>query len=364
MKLGTIVAAVFLLMFLGAITLGIVVYFSFGSGIRARETALQQPVNYHPAAMALAQMCQTCQAHPQWFTDRTLVPAWMPPEVLRLNPNYARIDGSYASVEFGGGFYHFGYSLTRAPTGDRPGFTAWAMALEREEKPGLILETVSIPNGDVLTEKVFVDRAFVHFELRTGDNGMQMSSDASDAAQRFQFALLHHELERFKQSVRKFAAQNAHNWRDVLLVHVMDSAKDQPGAAAKLNAWAASINDFSAWLLAAYAFDAAGDSNAAASTVMSACRFPADDPAWLFTNARFRGLAMCRKLYSAGKYDACTTLSRRVLDYSDSQSYLSLELSWFPDACSRAKRGSAPELLRANDGTLFDPFDGIDLKVL
>src|SRR5579862_8051226 len=76
--------------------------------IKMREKKLQQPAVYEPVARTLATYCQS---------DRQLFPALvsyacLPPEISRMVHPWCEVSSKMASVEMGGGFYHFGYRLT------------------------------------------------------------------------------------------------------------------------------------------------------------------------------------------------------------------------------------------------------------
>jgi hypothetical protein len=346
-----------------------VIYHSLFAGIGQLEDALKAAPQARAAGRELAILCQACAAHPEWFADEPpLSPAWTPPSILKLHPTWVDIKGDSASVEFGGGFHHFGYTLERDSSAHTaPGQTAWVLTFYSEDNGTRVVDRPTIAASDVLTEAQFVKRTLDELDRRIAaahDTRVGGSDDAFATVQRCKFAIRHHEIERLKRDIRASAIRDAHDWRDVLLAYMIDRPTDSAGATSRLNQWARSFNDFSTWLLAAYAFDAGNDPVAAENAVKTACKFPADDPAWLSNNARYRGLAMCRRLYNAGRYATCVTLCDSLLKYSESQAYLGAEITTVRDACRNVQPLTAARLPEVDKGYLFDPFGGIDLTAL
>jgi hypothetical protein len=96
-----IVVAVLILNPIGLMVIGVFVGMV---GIKFTEAKLQKPAIYQPVAARLATYCQS---------DQNLFPeilsfAWLPPEVSHLGHPWCEVRTNFASVEFGGGFYHFG----------------------------------------------------------------------------------------------------------------------------------------------------------------------------------------------------------------------------------------------------------------
>lgn len=72
------------------------------------EAAVTDPAVCEAAAKPLARLCQS---DPFFFHDEPVfAPAWLPPAICKLRPSWAKIKPEGATVEFGGGFYHYGYA--------------------------------------------------------------------------------------------------------------------------------------------------------------------------------------------------------------------------------------------------------------
>lgn len=339
------------------------------SDIEKKESALRTASNVSAVSAELATLCQTCAAHPDWFVDEpVLAPAWAG-AILELEPSWVNIGAEGAQVEFGGGFFHFGYLLERedAPAGNEDEFT-WRLSLYSEESPDVPLKTFKMPKECVLTESQFVDRTLDELDRRiTAGHDLRASGSPNSFAsvQRCTFAMKHDQLKRLRRSIRDTAKNCPDAWRDVLLAYLIDSPADPAGAKARLEQWAESKRGFSGWLMVAYAFHEGGDVGAAEEAVLRACEFPADDPPWVPVNARCRGLGMCRRLFAAQRFDACLRLVGVLLTYSGSRDYLANELLAIQAACRSSQTSTGPSALPAvNPLVVFDPFEGIDIAAL
>lgn len=337
--------------------------------VARQEAALKSPAMAKASGRELARLCQTCKAHPDWFADEPpLAPAWTPSVILAKDPRWVSIEPEAARVEFGGGFHHFGYQLATGPnTASAGGQAAWVLSFYSEDAAEVVLDRFTLAADDVLTEQQFVDRALGELDRRIATNEdarLMGDPDSYATVQRCKFALKHHSADRLRAAIRKSAAHNVGDWRDVLLAYLIDRPADASGAMDRLRQWATARNEFSGWLMAAYAFDEAGDAAAERDAVTRACRFPADDAGWVCGNARYRGLALCRRLYARGLLTECATLCDMLLAYTGSQNYLASEIGAIRAAC-RDGSATRPALLApADDGILFNPFAGIDLAAL
>lgn len=360
-----IVAAIFIALVMGGFHWLIVHTLLWSVG--AKEDALTSPNNFKPIGDDLALLCQTYQAHSDWFENQDpFAPPWTPAPALALHPTWVQLSADAAHIEYGGGFYHFGYDLSRDDAAAvKPGEKAWVLSLARENQPDRVLERFAIPSRNRLTEQQFVDRMLAELNRRIAANSDAGSIGPPEwyaSAQRVNFAVQHHVVDRILRAIHDSAKQNRHDWRDTLYAYLIDHQSDPAGADAALDKWAASDGDFSAWLLAAYGFDEAGDRDAAAAAVMMACKSPADDPTWLPTIARYRGLAMCDRLYREQEYAAAEKLCDTLLASSASQNYLSAEIQRIRHFCA-ASAASARLPPIANE-VRFDPFAGVQLAPL
>jgi hypothetical protein len=320
------------------------------------EAAVTDLVVCEAAAKPLARLCQS---DPFLFRDEPVfAPAWTPPEVLKLHPTWVEIQPTGARVEFGGGFHHFGYALSRDTAADTPTRNGWKLEFYSEDASNRLLKAFTLDKSDHLEIREFIDQAMAEFRRRSLAGGGEQA-----VQERLALLLKFDEVEQARKSIHEFAAASALDWPDQLLALVIDDKVD-PIASKRLDAWAGDKGDSSAWLLAAYVYGLAGDDEALERSVKSALTKPLDEPEWLSYNARYRGAVVCLQLFKSHRYATCAALCDTLLA-GRPDSYLAVELNALRDTARRANpTNPPPPAPTIAEGELFDPFKGIDLRRL
>ena len=322
------------------------------------------------AGRDLAILCQTCLQHPDWFADEPpLAPGWTPQSVLRLDPSWVNVSSEGARAEFGGGFHHFGYGLSIAdPSTGVIGATTWVLNFYSEDRLDQEIGRFTLTPGDALTEEQFVDRTMKEFDQRISAGVNSRFGGRDDASlQRCQFAIKHNQIPRLLVDVRSSARNNSDAWRDVLLAFAIDFPTDPAGAAERLRKWARGKDDFSAWLLAAYAFAKVGNLDAAGDAAFQASQRPADDPSWTSSHARYRAHPLCHLLCRERRFKTCAALCNTLVNYTSGGDDMGRVFVYMRDACRIAESQtstSQPPECGSSDFSDFDPFAGFDIKAL
>jgi hypothetical protein len=113
--------------------------------VRAVERRMQRPEMYQPAATNLALYFQSIE---QLQLTNYPGASCLPQPLPSLGTPWARFESNFAHIEFGGGFYHYGYRLflneaARAnnPAGLQwvPTTNIWEIVLCREGSPDTLL---------------------------------------------------------------------------------------------------------------------------------------------------------------------------------------------------------------------------------
>lgn len=324
--------------------------------ITAAESKVTSAAAYEPAAKPLALLCQS---DPFFFRDEPpFAPAWTPPEVLKLQPSWVEITPESARVEFGGGFHHFGYDLERDKAADTDTLNGWALQFYSEDSRTRTLKKFTLKKSDQIDQEQFITGALAEFERRAVSEGSDRSVN-----ERLVFLLKFNEIERARKSIRDCAAANSHDWADHLLQYLID-AKVDPATSGRLDTWAQKQGGCSAWLLAVYAYALAGNYDDAERGTKLALAKPLDDPDWLSSNARYRGATVALQLFKARRYSTCAALCDALLVYNGG-TYLASQITTMREL-SRHTDASAPPPAPPtfDEGTIFEPFKGIDLSRL
>jgi tetratricopeptide (TPR) repeat protein len=108
--------------------------------IKADEAKLQQPDIFEPVARRLATYCQSDQS----LFPKILSYAWLPGKIQHLEEPWCEVTPKSARVEFGGGFYHYGYNLELDQAKSFPATNVWNLFLAREGQDDKLLTTLAL----------------------------------------------------------------------------------------------------------------------------------------------------------------------------------------------------------------------------
>lgn len=103
--------------------------------VRRTESALCKPETYQPVGETLALYCQSYPLLQPLFGTREEIGlnyAWLPKELNAIREGRGRIRHDSASIEMGGGHYHFGYLLKLDAEASSSATNVWTLALYGE----------------------------------------------------------------------------------------------------------------------------------------------------------------------------------------------------------------------------------------
>ena len=141
------------------------------------EAAVTDPAVCEAAAKPLARLCQS---DPFFFHDEPVfAPAWLPPAICKLRPSWAKIKPEGATVEFGGGFYHYGYALSRDTAADTPTQNGWKLELYHEDSTDRLLKAFVLEKSDHLEIREFIDQAIGRISTKVAGRWWRIPSSAA-----------------------------------------------------------------------------------------------------------------------------------------------------------------------------------------
>ena len=128
--------------------------------IRWAESKMRRPEVCQPVAETLARYCQS---------DRTLFPefmdaAWLPAEMDGIGCPTVRIRDDGASVKMGGGFYHYGYSLSLDAARSGQDRNVWVLSAYAEDEFRGSLTEVTLPKSARFTKQELVARVAAGYD--------------------------------------------------------------------------------------------------------------------------------------------------------------------------------------------------------
>ncbi|HEY4814241.1 MAG TPA: hypothetical protein VIH58_06155 [Chthoniobacterales bacterium] len=132
--------------------------------IAANEGEMQQPAFYQAVARDLALFCQTYGSAFQDAKISEVEKTWLPDSAQELKCRYCAIGSNYLSLEFGGGFHHFGYNIILDKRASNPTERVWRLSFYSEDKNNdqpIELTTIGLPSTAICTD--FLRTALAHY---------------------------------------------------------------------------------------------------------------------------------------------------------------------------------------------------------
>jgi hypothetical protein len=326
--------------------------------IRNIESRMQQPQISGEVATNLALYCQSVDL---LQITNGLNGAQLPPPLPQLGAHaWGDIQSNRALVEFGGGFYHYGYSLALNESRSSADTNIWELSLDREGQPSKLLQTIALPASTQAPLSFFISNSLAAYDARLKEKPREIHLHQSKIA----FLL---RYDRFK--VRS-ACTNAINdlprhWWPQLTLALWDAGHGHfDDASRNFSTFAASKPSYSTYLYLAYFYHVTGKTNEAASAVEKAISFPITE-AWDDTlNSECRGYSLGVFLYQDGKFSSVIKLCDAVLPLAQKEEYAAPSLTVLKAAAQSALSGGNPDFRPNLDILAFNPYEGSDIQTL
>ena len=120
--------------------------------------------------------------------------------------------------------------------------------------------------------------------------------------------------------IHQSAERDPHDWRDAWLAYLLNHRTDPVAAAATMSDWAERQKSYVAWIVAAEAFDQAGDKAARNATVQRLLAMKPDEPTWGQWNIASWLFPLCSALYADHETKLCAALCRQGASYDPNES--------------------------------------------
>jgi tetratricopeptide (TPR) repeat protein len=317
--------------------------------IKKTELKLQKPAIYQPVAERLATYCQS---------DTNLFPAilsfaWMPPEISHLGHPWGDISPDYASVEFGGGFYHFGYYLKRDTDASTIATNVWHLFLAREEQPLKPLTTFNLAASQHYTAADLEKLVGATFDesITSGKLGAYRS--------KVMLQLKFGQTSEAADTCREWIKAQPNSWLPrFTFAHVQCRLGQTNSAAVEFADWVQAHKDFSDCICLALFYYREGWTNQAVEAVRLALAQPLteeDDTASKFYLAENGALIA----FAGGDYDLAQSMCDKMLADSEKEKWWRRE-AFRTKAAAAFMKGDQPaaiELMKsAQNANENEPF--------
>lgn len=323
--LGLIILAVLIF---NPISLMIFGFFLGTRQIRIIEGKLQKSDVYVPVAQRLAVYCQSDQS----LFPKILSYAWLPEEISHLGQPWCEIATNFASVEMGGGFYHFGYTLEldekastpaknvwhlvgNNETGSVPATNVWNLFLAHEGSTNKLLTTLRLAATQHVTAEDLEKLVGASFDqsIKEGNGGYQS---------KVMLQLRYGQTTQAVETCVHWMKAKPDSWRArFTYAHVRCRLGETEPAAAQFNDWVDAHKNFGNYIYLALFNYREGLTNQAVNAVRMALGQPLvelpDEGASIFYLAQNGALIA----YTGGDYDLCLSMCDKMLADSYRQNW-------------------------------------------
>jgi tetratricopeptide (TPR) repeat protein len=276
--------------------------------IKITEGKLQKPEVYQPVAQRLATYCQSDQS----LFPKILSYAWLPSEASSLGKPWCEVATNYASVEYGGGFYHFGYNLQRNQAGSDSATNTWDLFLAREGSPDKILTSLRLATTQCFTSGDLAKLVGASFDqsIKEGNGGYQ-----SKVMLQFRYG----QTTQAVATCVDWIKAKPDSWRPhFTYAHVRCRMGETEPAAAQFSEWVEANKNFGNYIYLALFNYREGRTNQAIEAVRMALSQPLaespDEGANIYYLAENGALIAC----SGGDFDLCLSICDKMLPHNNS----------------------------------------------
>lgn len=344
------IAGVILLSPVGQIILGI-------AQLNWMESRMRQRSVYDPVAQRLALYCQSDhKAFPNHLTS-----AWFPNELNEIGHGWGEVDTTSAHIEMGGGFHHFGYSLSLDASESSETVNVWNLRFYSEGSGESLLTAVSLPKSKRLTPDEIVTMVALGYDAQ-----IAATPDNPRAHQeKIQMYLRFDRIEAARKACRSMLEKMPDDWWAVLTNALLDDSLDQKTQAEQLIVdWVNKDSNYFRYLDLAYFYELTGQPGKASESIKKAIGFDANTEWGHGGNSEYRGYTAAMYAYQSGNYATCEGLCEKLLRVTINGNYAKRGLNDLLQSSQRAQRGEAP-IVKWDEAILpFDAFDAIDVEKL
>ncbi len=294
------------------------------------EANLQKAEVYELAAETLILYCQS---DPKFF-PRSLGPIWFPEELGKQGGFSARVTPGAADIEFGGGFYHYGYSLKRGAF--TPEKTVWRLSLCTDRSGETLLCTKSVPSTNRLSAEELLARVLPAYDKLLAQEPLIEQAHQ----EKISFLLRLDRPAEARAACTAMREKLPDNWwANIVCALAIAAEKSDDEAERFLSAWAEKNPTFSKYLDLAYYFQLRGQPKKAAAAMVKAAQYAADSDEGHHYNLRYRGYSAALYAFRNGEYQAAASVCDKLLATDAYQQYATQAVRDLKAAAEKMAKG-------------------------
>ena len=326
--------------------------------IRNVESRMQEPQIAGEVATNLALYCQSMDL---LQITNGLGASQLPPPIPKLGTHpWGNIGTNYAQVEFGGGFYHYGYSLSLNESGSNIATNVWELSITREGQPNKLLQTITLPVSARVPVSLFLSNSLAEYNSRLAKTPRDLRLHQSKIA-----FLLQYDRSQVRSACTNAVNDLPHHWWPQLTLALWDAGHGHlEDASRNFATFADSKSNYSTYLYLAYFYHLTGKTNEAANAVEKAVSLPVKESWDDSLNSECLSYSLAVYLYQDGKYATVVKLCDAVLPLAQKENYAAPSLSVLKAAAQSALSGGNPDFRPNEDLLAFHPYEDSAIRAL
>lgn len=325
--------------------------------IRGVESRMQRPEIFLTVATNLALYCQSRE---DLRLTNIVGDSRLPPPLPSLGSAWAKFESDLADVEFGGGFYHYGYRV-QLDKGQSTGTTNfWELHLCREGQPEKFLHRFALGSEARMSLTQFTSNSIAEYNRLLAKSPQEL--DLHKAKISF---LLQYKPDDLRAACIDAVKAMPEHWWPRLTLALLDTAKgNYEAAVTELTSFTESKPSYSRYLYLAYFYQLNGKPQASAQAIRKAISFPIVELDDDLNNTECRGYSAGLYAFRSGEYDTVIKLCTALMPIKENGDYAKAALLDLKSAAESATKDSPPDFRPSEALIGFDPYEGMDVKKL
>lgn len=318
---------------------------------------MQKAEIYLPAATNLALYCQSSEdLHLTNIVGTSRLPQPLP----SLGSPWASFETNFAHVEFGGGFYHYGYRILKDELASSSQTNVWELFLCREGQPETRLHRFALGSRDRVSLAQFTSNSIAEYDQRLLKSPRELALHKAKIS-----LLLQYKPEDVRAACMDAIKAMPDHWWPRLTLALVDTGKGKSSVATReLSEFTQSKPSYSRYLYLAYFYQLTGKPLEAAQAIQKAVSFPVVDLEDDENNTECRGYSAGVYAFRSGEYDTVIKLCDALLPIKENGNYAKPALLDLKSAAETAIKGSRVDFTPSEAVLRFDPYERIDVQKL
>ena len=327
------------------------------SKIRRMEARMQDTEIFLPVATNLALYCQSFET---LRLTNGVGASRLPHPLPSLGSPHALFETNHAYIEFGGGFYHYGYGLRLDEEASSPQINVWELYLSREGQGEKLLHRFTLPSAARVTVSEFTSNSIAEYNRRLAKSPGDLELHKAKIS-----LLIQYSRNEVRAACLSAIKAMPHHWWPRLTLALIDTGKGKHlEAAIELTKFVESRPSYSRYIYLAYFYQLTDRPKESAQAIEKAIFFPIVDLDDDHTNTECRGYSAGVYAFRNREFPTVIKLCNALLPVKDNGGYAKGALRDLQSAAEAAMTGSNAQFTPSESVLAFDPYETVDIRAL